>query len=405
MKNIEGNARLQYFMVLGGSMIGLCCGFISSIAATHIIQPIDFGFYKAFIVALQLFTTLSHLGLHYTYGRQFAKANTYQERLNLNSSGIVIFSCISLFVFIVTFIVSIISKTFFGSPLPNYVLFASCFAFVLLFQYFLQQRLQGENKMVKYTVLTLIPQFLLASFFTIMLFFNINLTSFWIILVYILFNSVTLFFLFEHGFKRNIKNNVKSIISINFSYGFHLYVGSIFAVTTSQLLSLLIASTSGLEEYALYSLGLSFAAPMTFIASTLGIVQFKKNIYAKRIERKEIITTLIISGLANVFYYIFLNYIMLHLIGNEYTGAIKYANILLVFYTMMGLGDYFNKFVSAKGNGVRLRNSAIFSGGMLISSAAILIPMYNINGLIAAQIIGAAAYLIGMIISYQKTVI
>ncbi|WP_203339119.1 lipopolysaccharide biosynthesis protein [Planococcus beijingensis] len=404
MSGVKGKVSFQYIIVLGGSVIALGCGFIVSISATHIMDPLEFGFYKAFIVALQMFATLSHLGLHYTFGRQFALVSTNSEKKNLNSAGLIIFFIISLLVFIGVYSIATINDILFSNEFPEYILLASIFVFVLLFQYFSQQRLQGENKMMKYTLLTVIPQVLMAVFFIIMLLLENSIEAYLTIFVYIIFNSITLFFMFDYGMKIRIFDNIKIILSENKSYGLQLYIGSLLSVTAAQLLSLLIAGTSGLENYALYSLGLSFAAPMTFVASTLGTVQFKKNVDARMIEKKEIFITLSISLLANLFYFILLNYFVINLIGYEYVKAISYTNILLVYYTMMGLGDYFNKFVSAKGNGTRLRNAAIVSGLVLITSAAILIPLFNIEGLIGAQILGASVYLIGMIIAYKKTI-
>jgi uncharacterized membrane protein (DUF485 family) len=71
---------------------------------------------------------------------------------------------------------------------------------------------------------------------------------------------------------------------------------------------------------------------------------------------------------------------------------------------MMGIGDYFNKFVCAKGNGKMIRNCAIIAGIVLIVGAAVLTPLYIVNGLIVAKLLSACTYLCMMIIAYRKTI-
>jgi O-antigen/teichoic acid export membrane protein len=260
--------------------------------------------------------------------------------------------------------------------------------------------------MTKYTVLSILPIVLLAIFFVIMLIFRVKLVASGVIAAYVLFNGITLFFLnIEHGFSLKMGFPVKEVLSKNSKYGFQLYVGLLFSVTTAQLLNLLIVNISGLEEYALFALGISLASPMTYVATTMGTVQFKKNVQAKFIKKKEIIITLVISIVAIIGYYIFLNFIIPNLIGHEFIKAIPYANILLFYHTIMGLGDYFNRFVCAKGKGILLRNGAIVSGIVLIISAIVLVPTFKVNGLIIAKIISASVYLVAMIVAYKKTIV
>ncbi|PFM85900.1 hypothetical protein COJ51_25705, partial [Bacillus thuringiensis] len=113
--------------------------------------------------------------------------------------------------------------------------------------------------------------------------------------------------------------------------------------------------------------------------------------------------TIVITSVVLFIYYIFLNNILNVFISEKYVKAISYANILVFYYTMMGIGDYFNRLISSKGNGKLLRNGAMITGVILIIFSGILIPMYEVNGLIFAQIVSAIVYVITMYYSILST--
>ena len=66
----------------------------------------------------------------------------------------------------------------------------------------------------------------------------------------------------------------------------------------------------------------------------------------------------------------------------------------------MGLGDYFNKFLSAKGQGQNIRNNAIFTGISLLVLSILLIPLLNVEGLVIAKIFSSIIYFTLMLKSY-----
>ena len=126
---ISENIKLRYIIVLSGNMLALVCGFIVSIVGTHIINPVDYGFYKAFLIALQMLATFSHLGFHYTLGREFALTNTVEENRKLNSSAIIIFLFLYFTVLITISLISTIGNFFAIGTLPDYVILGSVFTF------------------------------------------------------------------------------------------------------------------------------------------------------------------------------------------------------------------------------------------------------------------------------------
>lgn len=395
----------QYVVVLSSNILSMGLGFIINIISTNIMNTTSFGYYRAFINSLIMLSSISTLGFHWTIGRQFAVLKSAEEKKRVNSSGIAIISALSLITICVVLIGAFIYRFVLGKTMPGYIVLASIFLYVYIFQYYIQQKLQGENRMLTLSIVNTLPQIFIVLVLTAILISKKSIGTGAFIALYVLSNTVVLFyFLREGGLTIKIVDEIKRVVQENTKHGLQLYFGSLFSVTISQLLGLLIASIGGLEQYAFYSLGVSFAAPMALVASTMGTVQFKRNVNNKCINKNEIFITLLITGLAIISYFILLDNFMHMFIPGKYIMAISYAKILLIYYTMMGLGDYFNRFINSKGNGKALRNGAIITGITLIIFSATFIPLYKVNGLIVANLSSGLVYLLIMILIYRKTI-
>ena len=124
----------------------------------------SYGFYKAFISSLLMIASFSIFGFHYTLGRQFAMLDTHEEKKRLNSTGAMVIIGLSL---VAIFIVLLLSKIYHmatGNNLPNHFMVASLFTGVIMLQYYIQQKLQGENRIVGFSIMTVLPQLFITIF-------------------------------------------------------------------------------------------------------------------------------------------------------------------------------------------------------------------------------------------------
>lgn len=403
-KRISNN--LGYIIVLTSNILVMALGFAINILATNVMNPNDFGFYRAFITAIMMFAGFSNFGFHYTYSRLFALSNDQNQKKKMGASAIVIYVLLSVLLIIGTHAFAYFSKYFWGIIFPEYVTLSSIFVFVFLFSYYLQQKLQGESKINRYSLLSLVPQLILALFFAA-LFFSGEQATYPLVIAFFLFSKIIVigFLLLEDGVDfKNCFNNINDVVKSNSSYGLQLYIGSLFSVAAAHALSLLIAGVSGLDEYAFFTLGISLASPVLFIPSTMGIVKFGKNVKSANLPKKEIAITIGVTVAAAGFYFLILNFFINKIISKNYFKAIPYANIFIIYYSFMGLGDYFNKYITAKGEGISIRNNSIITGITLLLFALLLIPKYSINGLIISKIISSIIYLFLMLKAYLKII-
>lgn len=390
-------------MVLAANALIIILSFATNILVTHSMATEDYGYYKAFVNSMTTLTTFCSLGFSLSFSRMYATASDSHEKKKLAGIAYIINITISILLFMVLLaargLMSLVSI-----EIPTYLVFASGFVWVTLLERFYLHKFQGENRISSYSLFTFVPKFILAIFFFISFLTEWTLSPTIAISFYLVSTLSVMLFTFlkePPSFRLNIQD-IKTILSSNKSYGFQIYIGSLASVASAQVLNLLVASISNLSEYAVFALGTSLATPIMQIPSIMGTISFKRNVHSGKLSKAQISTTLIMTLLSIIAYTLFLNFVLKFLLGTDYHGALTYASIMIYYYAFMGLGDYFNRFIIAKGEGKAVRNSSFIVGAALIASAAILIPFLKVSGVIIAETISGLIYLFNMVFIYVK---
>lgn len=399
------DSRVQYVMVLGSNGVVILLGFLLSILCTRTMPTESYGFYKAFTNGLATIVSLVSMGFSLTFAREFALCAGKEEKRTLAGAAYVVNFSISLITFLVMGGAALIAKPL-GIEIPAYLVLASAFVWVMLLHRYYKFRFQGENNMLQHSLFSVIPVSLLAALLGICLLLGKTVTSATAIIAYLsgYLIVMVLFFLRDIPSFKGVRENVRRIWKTNLGYGLQLHIGSLVSVTSANILNLLVAPISGLEEYAFFSLGLSMSTPVRQVPAVMGTISFKKNVKLDKMPKGQILLTFLMTAAGIAVYTLFLKFVMIHLVGKDYGPGISYATILVYYEALMGLGDFFNRFVIAKGNSKDVRNSAFVTGIALIVSAACLMPLWQVKGLILAETFSGIVYLALMIRCYVLTV-
>lgn len=397
--------KIQYLMVLFANAITILLAFVINVVITHTMKTESYGFYRAFVNSTTMLTTLTGFGFSLTLSKDFAVCKESKEKKQLTAGALLINLAISLGAFLVLLAISPFTS-FLGFEIPYYLLLAAAFVWTLLFNQFYLFRFQGENNMVSYSLLTAIPQVLLFFSYVLCYLMGWLVSAFAAIAFYLVGHLliIAVFVVLDLPSFRNIRSTIKDLLRRNREYGFQLYLGSIFSVASAQILNLLVATLAGLGEYALFTMGMSIATPIAQIPAVMGTISFKKNVDLKRIPSKQMIVTFAMTAIAFVAYALFLKFLFPLLLGEQYRNCTSYGIVMMFYYSFIGLGDFFNRFIMAKGQGKMIRNSSFVVGGVLIISASVLIPFFKIKGVIFAEILSGIAYFFMMITRYFKTI-
>ncbi len=397
--------KIQYLMVLFSNAAVILMSFVINVVITHTMETESFGFYRAFVNSVTMLTTLTSFGFALTLSKDFATCKQLQEKKQLTGVSFFVNLIISLVVFLVLFIADCVAG-FLGLDIPDYLVLASAFIWSLLFNRFYLFRFQGENNMVSYSLLTAVPQALLLLAYLLCYLMRWQVSAFAAITFYLVGHLliIAIFALIDFPSFRDFSSTLKGVLMRNREYGFQLYLGSIFSVASAQILNLMVASLAGLEEYALFTMGMSVATPIAQIPAVMGTISFKKNVELKKIPAKQMIVTIAMTAFAFVGYALFLKFLFPLLLGEQYRDCVSYGIVMMFYYVFIGLGDFFNRFVMAKGHGKMIRNSSFVVGAALIIGAAMLIPFFKIKGVMFAEILSGIVYLFMMVTKYLKTI-
>lgn len=189
----------------------------------------------------------------------------------------------------------------------------------------------------------------------------------------------------------------------NRQYGIQVYYGSICGVSLGYLagVTLGIFNTSN-EMVGLYTLALTISAPLAMLPTIIGTAYFKQFATSDHIQKNIILGTIGISVLSLIVYVSLIPIITSYLYPESYSSIALYASVLAVGTTIHGIGDMFNRFLGAHGQGKFLQHGAIVTGLVLLIGNILFVWLWNITGAIVTKILSSACYCLIMVYYYRK---
>lgn len=204
----------------------------------------------------------------------------------------------------------------------------------------------------------------------------------------------------------NLRESFRVLNEENKQYGFNVYIGSLANVSTGYLagitLGLFCADNSNVGFYTLAG---TIAAPLAMLPSIIGTTYFKQFASQDRIDNKVMLGSVGLTVISCIAFILLVKYIVLFLYDKSYYCVAKYAAWIAVGTSMHGLGDMFNRFLGAHGQGKQIRNGAFACGIVLIVGSFVLVYFFQISGAVITKIASSAVYLGMMIYYYVKFVL
>lgn len=401
MKNLLSK---QYLLLAFTNFSSIGIALITNILITTILSENDFGSYRYIINLITMIVSLTNLGVYYSTARLLTNANKNREK-ELYGATFSIMSIISISVGIILFVILRIIDSYLTNVRFEIYL-ALPFIFTVMLQRMFMSILKGSNKIFDICLQTLIPQLILVLLYSIIKLFKISNLSFMIALfIYVFSFSVThiiTIFRLKISPIVGLKKEFKNIYYEQKNNGFEIYKGSLLAVFTADLLNVIIGTVSTKASFASYSLALSFSTPILQIPAMMGIVNFKKNARRDNICKKDITKTIILSIITYILLNLGIHTLFPLVYKSLYLEVPKYVILLSLGYVLHGMGDYINNFLNAHGKGIDIKKSSIYTGIFQLIFSIIMIPKFEIMGLIFTRLLTSLIYLLCMIYAYIK---
>ena len=400
---IDSSTKRVYFYI-ATSILSVAFAFISNWLMTRLVDPNVYGLYKYASNFLLTIPAIFEVGIHFSCSRIVAARNSDEK------DGVVFASSVLTFliggVLTIAFTIVSLMNGYFSLDLKSLVDISVIFPFLAIFTFriLVLQVYQGTAKTNQLAILTLL-QYIIQIIGILLGRYIFDVLSFeYIIVVFcVSWIIVLLPFTFRMQFSlKKIKQNMLEIFQETKKSGFFVYLGTVVTTLSTTVIGLISGSIYGYAEYGYYSLALSFAQAFTIISSAMASVKFKENVNQKTIPPKDIRFMIILNTFTYIVFLFMIGPLFSFFFTADYSATVFYLIFLGIAYSINGIILYFNRFFVARGCGKITTQNSLFASIVNIVSAAVLVPAFQIKGLVFSGVVSSVLSLCQYIISYRK---
>lgn len=386
------------------TILGICFSFFGSVLNSKMLSKELFGDWKYLQNYLTMLSFFINFGLYYSGGRLIAATND-KKRIGVLKGYMIYMSVAGLIVMLLaTLIIGFFWHRFLSSSLFHLSLIIFPLFIVHPLMFYLETIFQSERKMLSFAIYRALPPLLYCSCLYIFKSYftnNIFLSAFLYYATY--FIVFALFILSDkYTFKRK-SQEFDELKSENKSYGIHLYYGSLWGVGVGYLLPLLIGYFNiNNSEVGNFSLALSFIIPFTFLPAIIGTSYFKQFVHLEKIPAEAFKKVVYSSLILLVGTLLFIDFFINLFLGAKYADVGFLVKIGAGGAILHGLGDFTNKFLSAKGEAKEIKKVAIIVGVTQVVASLVFIKYFSSIGAMIARSIGSTVYFVFLYFYYTK---
>ena len=397
--------KKQVTVLYASSMIGIVVGVLVSILNTRNLAPAEYGDVRYVNSLISFFSGLLLFGYFISGSRLLALSQSEQETREIKGLLVTILMITNVILMVIMVICGLFHQFYLAKEFYYlfYLTIPVCGGVALLLNY-VNTSSQGDNSIYTIACARLLPSLAYLAIASL-IYFQFGATRERMLLlnngIHFLVLAIIIY-LNKPSFK-NLRKTFKKLHEENKKYGLQVYYGSLSNVSVAYIAGM----TLGLlnkdnTNVAFYSLALTISGPLYTLPQVIGTTYFKQFAQQESIPTKVLRFSLILAVVTYVGYVIMIYPVVGFLYNKSYSIVALYASLLAIGSTLHGLGDIFNRFLGAHGQGKSLRNTSFISGGIQILGFTLGVYLWNINGAIATRIISHIAYFAFMLSYYIK---
>lgn len=393
-------AKTQILLLYGSSIIGVAFGILNSVVNTRALTPSEYGDYRYVQNIIDFITSLLLFGYFISGSRLLALSKNEEQSRNIRGAmcfvlGIAI-SILMFAMLILGFYNVLPTETnlfFLAIPVCGYSLMLN----------YINTVGQGDNHIGRISVARLLPPglYCIIAFF-IYRYFGASSSKMLLLYDGIGIIIYTALILSTKPKFSNLKNSLAALSQENKQYGFNVYLGSLIAVSTQYIAGITLGKFCiDNSNVGFYTLSATMAAPLSMLPMIIGTTFFKQFASQKKIDKKVLSSSFVLT-LASCLSFIFIiKYVVAFLYDDNYSSVGLYAAFLAIATSINGLGDLFNRFLGAHGQGKPIRNGAFACGIITVLGNVLFVYFWGINGAIVTRVLSATIYFLFMSMSYR----
>jgi O-antigen/teichoic acid export membrane protein len=199
----------------------------------------------------------------------------------------------------------------------------------------------------------------------------------------------------------SFKTWLAQIAQENRTFGWPVYIGSLVGVAVTYLNTLTVAFWVDTAALGLYSLSLNIVEPIKMIPSAVGTASVRDFAHQNQISRRVVWTTWAVSSVFLVVCMFLFGKPLGLVYSGEYESVGQMARVASFGAMFYGLGNFYNRFLIARGQGKTLRRISYVAGGINVVALFVFVPLWNVWGAILSTILVGGTYFILTLLSYH----
>jgi len=391
------------FTLYSTMVIGMVAGIVISVINTRSMGKEQYGDFKFLINFYSLVVSFLTFGSFYSGGRLLVKTSNGLKKRTLINDILIMATLSTMILMVISLIFSFFEKSWFGHDLGWLIRITLPLLFIFPLNLCLEQILQGTNRIYGLSILRLGPRlvFIAISLF-MMQFFSLGLTA--TLFVHLISSAIIIIgviYLLKPKIDYKLVH-LNEIKEENRIYGFPVFLGAITGVASSYIAGITISLFLDNVNVGFYYLAITASMPLAMLPASLGTTFFKNFFSMKKIPRKVNIATFSIGIFCLVLFLVFIKQIVYFLYTKEFYPVIQISYLIAIGTTFHGFGDFYNKFLSAKGLGKQLRNSNFILGAFNLIGYTVFVKYYGLTGAVYTKLLAGFLYFGVMLYYYKK---
>ena len=394
--------HIQAIVLYICTLFGVLIGVLVSVLNTRNLAPSEYGDVRYINNIIQMLSGIFLFGYFVTGSRLLAIAKSKEEAAQIKGGLVTILGMTVALMMVCMIACGLIHHYILHRDFAwlFYTVIPVCGS-VLLLNY-MNTSAQGDNSIFSIAAARLLPS-LIYLFIAYFVYEHFGASN-WLMLV--LQNGIALIVLsviiwYNKPSFKNLKQTFKALQEENKSYGLQVYYGSLATVSVQYIAGITLGMfAADNANVGFYSLALTVTGPLALLPSIIGTTFFKRFAHENCISREVLFSTFFMALLSMVGFVILVYPVVGILYDERYSDVALFACFLSVGFTFHGLGDVFNRFLGAHGQGKSLRNGAFISGAIALVGYTIGVYYFGIWGAIFTKITASTAYFVSMAVFY-----
>jgi len=409
--NLHNTKSKQVLSLLVWNFLSIPVSFLINILVTNVLGAELYGGYVYLNSLFNVGITLINFGFFQAGNRVMVTSSSQTEIKEIFGAQLVIVLLLYSILTSLLILYSRYDSNLVKKHLQDVVFYIIPFGFVFLLNNYFETLLMANNQISDLVKTRYYPKIffltLLILYSQIHFIHTINSNALVLLIWYSLIISQLLVFIYvliriKFTFQ-NLDYRLKEIFRVNKTFGFQVYVGSLFSTFIMQLSPIIISYFSLTNKgVGFYSLSLTLASPLSFIPAIVGTTHYKDFSNYTNIPKKLLYYTLFLS-----FGLLFASWILIPIFiklfyNPEFFSAIKLFYFTSIGVFLYGLSDFYSKFLGSKGYVVALRHSSFIVGAVALISNLLLVYLFNELGASISYLLAGITYLTTVLFYYKK---